>query len=91
MSIMANGLWRFYQSTERDKINRRAQLILNEKYRDGDYEEGFDGITIKQMQIPVIVLLSGLAISLFVFIIEVIVFKVKDRLNRNRHQHQVSP
>lgn len=77
-AIMANGMWRYQERLGQWIENRHAKVLLNQKY-DEEYEEGFEAITIEQMKFPVIILLIGLAISLLVFIIEVIVCKVKQQ------------
>lgn len=78
---MANGMWRYKERFGHWIENRRTKVLLNQKNNEEykEYEEGFEAITIEQMKFPVIILLIGLAISLLVFIIEVIVCKVRQQ------------
>lgn len=84
-TAMSNGLWNYQKSVDRRELIRRSYMFVDE---DDEIGDGFDGITIEQMKMPVSILLAGMAISLFVFIIEVIVSRMKQQRSQRNEQIQ---
>lgn len=82
---MSNGLWNYQKSVDRRELIRRSYMFVDE---DDEIGDSFDGITIEQMKMPVSILLAGMAISLFVFIIEVIVSRMKQQRSQRNEQIQ---
>lgn len=73
--MMENGLYHFYNSFSKFLVELQESKMLKQKYE----VDAKQGITMEQIIIPLIGYLVGSAISLAVFLIEIIVQKFTNR------------
>lgn len=81
-SIMANGLHQFYMTfcDFKQKLIERTHSYLQS---DDDDDDDDQALTMKQLKRPLILLLGMCAITVLVFIAEIVVYKWNNR-RRNR-------